>query len=229
MKETVDPTTEDAGMSGTRYKHPAYGQISVNRISGTRALFDSDFKHHGFVRVTIVPADLYRNLSGDMVYGSLQPHIVVDMSEAQWATFVSSFGTTGTPCTIDQIGREPVPDLPVRDSAEHFRPEFNERVDRAVSSLDALIETLSDGTSGLSKKKADALLARAQSARQDVAQNLQFVSDQFGKHMEDRVEKGKAELNAYRMRTIHDAGIAALTAGVEVSMIEDKRERDDAA
>lgn len=83
-------------------EHPAFGMIHASRISGQRNLFMVDYPQGHFVRLTIAPATLIRDLSNDWVHSRAYPLIEVDLSEVQWARMISSMNTTGVPCTLNQ-------------------------------------------------------------------------------------------------------------------------------
>src|SRR3546814_5396409 len=69
------------------------------------------FPHQNFVSIRICRSSLNRDLSNDWHYGKDQM-MEVNMSEAQWATFVSSMNVgSGTPCTLASVDGQPVPGL----------------------------------------------------------------------------------------------------------------------
>lgn len=195
---------------GKQYAHPAFGQISVSRISGRRALYGSDFMHDRFVRVAIGPSVLQRDLSHDWYFRS-QTVIEVDLSEAQWATFVSSFNVgEGVPCTIARDHNGGVPAFPLRDSGQEYKIETDAKLSECIRLVDEAIAAVD--AAGLTKPKRDALLAPLRRAHQHLSCNLPFVAKSFGEHMETRVEKAKVEVEAYISGAINRAGLAALAA-----------------
>lgn len=211
-KHTVAPVAS-VDRDDTVHDHPAFGQISLHRISGTRVLYDSDFKHRDFVRIEVRHSQLRRGLSRDWHFAR-DSVVCVDLSEAQWATFVSSFNIGGgVPCTIDSIGKEEMPDFPMRDAGQEFKGEASKKLKDSVKAIDDAIAAIEANTNGLSKKKVEAMTAGLRSARRDLVSNLPFVADQFGEYMESRVEKAKVEVNAYMTSTIQRAGLETLGAG----------------
>ena len=48
-----------------RYSHPAYGQISAHRVTGGAVLYGSDFRHDGYVEITIKRSEMNRTLARD--------------------------------------------------------------------------------------------------------------------------------------------------------------------
>ena len=109
-----EPSIEKGtGFHDEKITHPAFGQVQVSRISGHTTLYDSEFNHAHYVRVTVHRSELNRSLSRDWHFAKSEI-VEFDLSEAQWATFVSSFGNgSGTPCTLKFIaGQGHMPQIP---------------------------------------------------------------------------------------------------------------------
>lgn len=209
-----EPTTveDHRGMGGTVTTHPAYGQIGVSRVSGRASLYDSDFDHNAFMTITIQRSQLTRSLSNDWHFarGEL---IQVALSEAQWATFVSSPNVgSGVPCTIQHIQGERVPQLPPpAPRTKQFGAEVVKQMQAHLAQID---EALADIDSlGLSKAKAEKVRAGLSGARASLTAGLPFIAEQFSEHMEKTVEKAKAEVHGYMSGAIQRAGLEALTGG----------------
>lgn len=200
------------GMDETRVNHPAFGQISVSRISAGGAgvnLYDSDFGHNSFVRIEIKHSELHRSLSRDWHHA--RGEIVhLDMSESQWATFVSSFNQgSGVPCTLGWIvGEGQIPGIPAFDRTEVFKKEMRETTEEAVKGIKDLIDLV--GESGLSKKKQEEILRSAQKALRTLTSSIPFVQDQFDEHVEMTVERGMQEIHGYMNGVLQRAGLTAL-------------------
>ena len=106
--------TEDSHGSrdATRTTHPAFAQITASRVSGHSILYGSDFDHNHYVTISISRSELCRNLSNDW-YHSREELIEVALSEAQWATFVSSMNQgSGVACTLQHFNGKMIPQLP---------------------------------------------------------------------------------------------------------------------
>jgi hypothetical protein len=203
---------------GEQYNHPAFGQIGASRVTGHSSLYDSDFDHNAFITITIRRSTLNRNLGRDWHFGHGEL-IEVALSEAQWATFVSSPNQgTGVPCTIQHIQGERMPGIPMADRVPQFEKEMKETLSdslRHLNELQAEVEAL-----GLSAKKTDKLLGTLRMARMQIESNAPFVESQFGDHMEKTVEKAKAEVHGYMTNVINRAGLAAISEGKLPLMIE---------
>ena len=198
------------GDRGERYTHPAFGQISVSRISGQTHLYGSDFQHRSYVAIRIKRSTLERSLSQDWHYGG-DELIEVALSEAQWATFVSSFGVgEGTPCTIERLGKQSVPGIPFRTQQDAYKNDMRKRIDRSVLALKKLKIALVEGVKGLTKQKASELTGAVDSALMEIEQNAPFVANSFDEYVEDMVEKAKVEVHGYVNGVIQHAGLQAL-------------------
>jgi len=207
------PVASDNGRDGTRYTHPAFGQIQASRVSGGGvSLYDSDFTHNNFVAIRIHGSVLERNLSQDWHF-QRDEIVEVYLSEAQWATFVSSMNVGGgVPCTITRVQGETIPAIPFRAQHDDFKAELNGTVEGLTARIDATIRQMKEGIgSSLSNKKRDELLAELVRLRQDVSSSLPYVARSFGEHMEQSVEKAKIEVSAYVQGAVTRAGLAALS------------------
>jgi hypothetical protein len=203
-------------LGGTEFTHPAYAQIGASRVTGAAVLYGSDFVHHQYICVRIAKSTLTRSLSNDWLFADSLPYIEVDLSEAQWASFVSSMNVgSGVSCTLRFRDKQEIPGLPDPvQRTETFAAEAKQMMGRALTELKSLEEAIHG--SGLSGKKVEALSRQVQSARSAISGNLGFVADQFGEHMEKVTESAKVEVNAYAINTLMRAGLQALSNGKPV-------------
>jgi hypothetical protein len=220
--EIEEPTVREGSMGDEVTSHPAFAQLSVSRVSGRTNLYGSDFSHNSYVVVRIHPSELHRSLSRDSHFAGVRPIAEVAMSEAQWATFVSSFNMGGVPCTIQQFNGERLPQLPdPKSRADQFGAEMQEDFTEALAALDELRAAVADNTTGLSKKKQDAILGYVHNAKAKLNSSAPFVADQFGKHMQAEKERAKVEIHGYANQLFQRAGVTAL-AGSGPLALEDK-------
>lgn len=205
MRNTQEPV-ESKSQFGTRCEHPAYAMIGAYRVSGDAVLVGTEFVHHNFITVTIKRAELRRDFSRDWFFGR-DELISVNLSEAQWATFVSSLNVgDGVSCTLDHVMGETMAGIPYRVQTTSFKTEVHAVVAEAIRELDELIEA-----GGLTRAKMDKL----KTARMALQSNLPFVQESFDKHVEGVIEHAKIEVNAYMTGAINRAGIAALSNSSE--------------
>lgn len=216
-----EPTVTDDGQDRQEISHPAFAQISAGRVSGGAVLYGSDFQHQHYIRIRISPSTLMRSLSNDWAHASLQRYIEVDLSEAQWAQFVSSMNTGGgTQCTLSDLNGEMVPGIPAPTKRrDQFKSEAVAACREAFAAIDELQAALEDAK--LSQKARDDLNKRAESIRSRLTGSLPFVLDQFAEHMETTVEHAKVEINAFALREVTRLGIEQLAGEASLKLTGD--------
>lgn len=196
--------------------HPAYAMIGASRVSSNpgEALFGSDFLHQHYVVIRVRPAELRRGLSEDYIGGSRLPYVEVAMSEAQWATFVSSMNVgDGVGASLQwehTQGEVPAID-PITDRREQLRHDVDRHLAGAIADIRERVQSSSMGA----KQKFD-LLARID----NLIPNLGFTAQQFDEHAERTIERAKIEVNAYVTAAIHRAGVAALAGENTGTLLE---------
>lgn len=223
-REIVEPMTKDSNspVSETVTAHPAYAQICAYRVSGSANLYDSDFRHQHYMTIKICRSELHRSLNRDWHFGK-EDIIEVALSEAQWATFVSSPGMgDGVPCTMERLHGKMIPGLPAPASrVDQFASEVKQKMERCVGLIDRALNEIA--ATGLSKAKQESLAGAIRAARMELGANLPFVAEQFSEHMENTVEKAKQEVHGYMVNAIQRAGLEALAGGKLPLQIEQAR------
>lgn len=223
IEQPVTESYNGGGSTETKTRHPAFGQISAGRVSGHTPLYASDFTHQHYMTVKISTSSLNRGLNRDWHFGE-QEFIQVAMTEAQWATFVSSPNMgSGVPCTIERREGKMVPGLPSPASrTEQFGSEVRERMAKSIAAAKASMAEIDE--MGLPKGKAEKLKASFRRMVTDLESNLPFVASQFDEHMENTVEHAKQEVHGYMTATLTRAGLAHLTGPENLPLaIEDNR------
>lgn len=201
---------QDGHLSDSIERHPAYAHIGASRVSSSHGtiLYGSDFEHQHFVTITISRSELHRGLSYDREHSG-EELIKVALSEAQWATFVSSLNAGGTGCTLSHIDRVPVPAIVKSlDRRDQIVQEANACLAEVLDDAKKLEEEIE----GRGRKTIMRDLIRGIRAQFTSNSGLSFIARQFGEQIEETVEKGKIEVNAYIESRIHRAGLAALKA-----------------
>lgn len=207
----------DSHLEDTRETHPAYGMIGASRVTGSASLAGSDFKHQHYVCVEIRHGHISRSLSNDRWHGD-KSIVRVAMSEAQWATFVSSMNVGfGVPCTLEwtkEAGRLPAIEH-TTDRAGQFKGEVHQTMQDALAKMQEAYDAAPT-------KKLKDMIGRAMT---EIRSNVSFVQDQFAEHMEHTVEKAKIEVNAYVTSAVQRAGLQAI-AGGEIKLLKSTGDRD---
>lgn len=195
----VEPTiTKGDGLhTETTESHPAFGVIGITRWQGSgMRMFGSDFVHRVGLTLTIKRAERHRSLSNDWYHGR-EEIVQISMSEAQWATLVSSVGQgEGVPCTLEYVDRKRqsiIPE-PIETRVKQFGAEMKRRFDGIRETIGELRDRILAGRGG---KESLKLL---DSIEQAAVSNTTFTAEQFDKHMETTVEKAKAEIHGHALR-----------------------------
>ncbi|MFK4706044.1 hypothetical protein ABIC83_002883 [Roseateles asaccharophilus] len=205
------------GQDRVEQNHPAFALIGAHRVSGSANLFGSDFKHRTFIEISLSEASTERHLSTDWPHAKKEI-VKVMLSEAQWATFVSSMNIgRGTPCTLDILHGAYVPRLPdPEDRQRTFSQEMRQTQVDAIDSLKKLAAALE--TTSLSAAKRKELVGLVDGAIRELGPNTDFVTKQFGEHMEAVTERAKIEVNAYAQQAM--SGLVHLGSEAGLAPIE---------
>lgn len=200
-------------MDSKREKEPFMGMISVHRISGQKYLFDSDVIHNNFVRIELEEADREWHLSQHWIHGHNRV-FTLDMSEIQWAQFVSSFGTSGTPCTIAyREGKRVADPLPPEADAKKFQRQASETCASGIDAAKEAVKKLEDvisGKSPASKTNLREVLGFLEKCVRELSANLAFVETQFTENLESKMGEAKAEFEGYLGHRLRELGIDAV-------------------
>lgn len=194
-RKIVPPTTNQYGAE----EHPAFGQISAARmsISGGAVLFDSDILHQHTVRITVTAADRKRDLNHDWIHGGIKPLIEVELSEAQWASFVSSMNTSGVPCTIRATESDrQVPELPYDPRLAHSMTEVKEGATRTFGPIKAAMEAYDALDPKAPAKARREALGKIRDAVRHAEVNLSFAAKSLTEHAENVVQRARADIEA---------------------------------
>lgn len=199
MKQKPEVTVDDL-MDAEHIKHPSFGQISARRIQGggDNHFYGSEFSHQHWIEVVISSSETIRKVGRD--FHSANAELVrVAMTEAQWATFLSSMNVgDGVPCTLRRMAGKGYPEIERLETKEDFfKRSMAETVEDSVSKINELIDALNSDTVKLSKKTRSELVRLAEHARMEIRDNAPFVATQFGEHIETRVEEAKVSIAAY--------------------------------
>lgn len=215
MHEPQDVTLTEQGEE----VHPAFGSISAGRVMSGEgaALFDSDVRHRQFVRVSIGTMTRKRDLKRDWLF-ERKNTVEVDMSEAQWAAFVSSMNTSAVPCTLRRTENDR--DVPGLHYAPRMQESLNEargaaaeafgKIQEAMAEYDAL-----DVKAGAKERRAALALLRSRIAGAEA--NVEFASKSLEEHAENVVAKSRADIEAMvvgkaRQLGLTDGQAAEMTA-----------------
>lgn len=195
-RDTTEPVENEHGDQ----THPAFGLIAAHRVSSTpgQVLFDSDIRHNRTIRVSVQRATRKRELHSDWVRGEDRDLIVVELSEAQWASFVSSMDTTGVPCTIRATETDwQVPDLPYNPRLAHSMAEVRDAANQAMVKIkEALadVEAAFEAKAGV--KVLREKLRNLHIVVENAPSNMAFAAKSLSEHGENVVQRARADIEA---------------------------------
>lgn len=229
---TIDMREED--LHGRVTKHPAYGQIHVNRVSGQRELFQVDYPQEHWVELTISSASLNRSGGHDRVHADHELTRVA-MSSVQWAQLLTSMNSMGSPCTLSRYtdpftGDFMTPKLPPDHTAgaDTFKDEIKRRAQASVQGVAAARARLAEIMKGPLRKgdlaEVEELLRAAQG---EMEGGVTYTVELAAEKIDDAAAHAKAEINAhvdYSMQRLGERALgeriqAAIDSGADIKAI----------
>lgn len=200
MHEPIPPTTDENGYE----IHPAWAMIGASRVQSSppgAALFDSDIRHQHTVMVRISTASRRRDLNRDWLHAEKE-FVEVQMSEAQWASFVSSMNTgNGVPCTVRR--REDDYDVP----GVLYEPRLQESMNETREAADEAFNAVAEAFAAYEEKKNAANLRTLKYAIQNAPSNIEFAGKSLTEHAENVVQKARADIEAMVLAKADQLGI----------------------
>lgn len=195
------------------FKHPSYGMVGLNRWQGGGGkLFGSSVYTRNGVSLTIKRASRRHHLNQDWYFGQGEL-IRIEMSEAQFAQLITSFGQgDGVPCTLNWIAGEGQisPEENTQSEADlihtRFKAEANIIADRLKSSTQAIKDIANNSKISQKDKKA---IADAVDAFTNQAQShMPFLLSQLTEAAERIITQAKTEVVSFTERTLRAAGLS---------------------
>lgn len=211
-RETPTETVRADGE--VEFAHPAFGQISITRVSGRSYLHGADYEVSDYMSIKIATNTKRRHLSR-FWFSEVDPIVEVALSPAQWATFLTSLNVgNGVPCTITRRGRDMVPGIqPEAPEEEFHRKEVDEAIVEAKTALDDLqgdIDNLK--ISAAARRELSSKIATAKMA---IGSSQSFIRQSFGEYVQKRTERMKADLHAYAEMALMGLGLKAAKNQIE--------------
>lgn len=208
---------EDAGLKRETYKHPAFGMVSFERVTGggDNVLFGSSIKHNDRIRLTIKHGEQDRTLHEDRYYGR-KKIVEVEMSYSQFAECIGAMNVgDGVPCTIQYTEKEGyVPAIEESNSKrEQFRNEFGDTIAKAMEQVQMQINQIQesiDTKKSLGIKDRKEIISQLQQVKYNIGCNLDFCVEQFDEQMDKSTMEAKGEIEAFCQNKINSIAQAAL-------------------
>lgn len=220
-RSVQEPTTrvhdESYRKGAVEEKHPAFGLVKASRVSSTpgAVLFDSEIRHREYVVLSVKRASRTRDLNRDWIHDDGRADLIsIALSEAQWASLVSSFGSSGVPCTIQATETDhQVPGLP-------FAPRLEQSVAEVTDAADKTYARVKEALAAVEEKPTKANIRNLRLAVDHVGANLEFAAESLTQHVENVVQKARFDIEAMVSAHAESLGLTsadmptlALTAG----------------
>lgn len=206
-REIQQPTTDERGDE----VHPAYGLIGAHRVTCNPGaiLFDSEITHNDIVMIRLYHASRRRDLNRNWIHETgRRPMFEVSMSEAQWASFVSSMNVgSGVPCTVESTQEEMViPGIPHKPILGESLAEVRNAANRTF----AEIKQARDAYEAAIARKAPAseiksLRSTLHYAIENATANITYAATSLNEHAENVVQKARADIEAMVIRASEHA------------------------
>lgn len=211
-RQTTDPTTDEYG----REVHPSWGMIGASRVTTGPtgvALFDSDIRHAHTISVRISTASRSRDLHHDHLMSDRE-FVEVEMSEAQWASFVSSINVgNGVPCTIRRREDEHmVPGAP-------FAPRLQESMDEVRDAASESTLKVQAAFAAYAEHKTAANLRTLEYAIKNMPANITFAAKSLSEHAENVVQRGRADIEAMVVSKAQQLGLEPADLGLAAAQL----------
>lgn len=233
MVEKVEPVTSVNNWGETVTSHPAFGMVQVGRIhSNGITLHASDLRHHEVIELRFYEGETEeRDGSVRHRAKTRRPILEVQLSPAQWAAMITSFGLgEGVPCTLltkTDGNRVSLPNIkPTESTRQRFDRQIVDATQRQIAKLmeckDELGALVAKGKVG---KKELAELHHTLSAHlNNLPANLAYSTTLVQEAMDKVVAEGKAELEATALGVATRLGLKEINRLVE---LEDKSDEDN--
>lgn len=211
MSRPTQPTiTDQHGYEA----HPAFGMIGASRVQTSppgAVLFDSDIRHQHTVVVRIQTAARKRSLHRDW-HGAQRRLVEVEMSEAQWASFVSSMNVgDGVPCTVrgreGSGGYSETPGVP-------YEPRLRETMDEVRNAAVEAQQKVLAAYEAYEAHKTKDNLRTLKATIDNLPSNLRFAASSLSEHAENVVQRARADIEAMVLTKAQQLGIEPGDLGV---------------
>lgn len=193
------PTPTDRGFES----HPAWIKVTAFRSQTTgKVLFDSDIIHRTIITVKIETAERKRELNQDYIYGGKQI-VEFEMSEAQWASFLSTMNSSGVPATLTWYGGADNPQIP---SMPH-EPRMVEQMQETKEAGKKATADIRRAMAAYKEKKTVGNLRHLEAMIDNLPANLRFAEDMLAENAENVVTRARADIEAFVLDKARSLGL----------------------
>ena len=190
--------------------HPSYGFIRMNRVNGgTGRLFMSPLRHDHRISIEIGPACYERSLSCDGHRAEGQAVIRIEMSDEQFARFITSQGThSGTPCTITRLNGECIASPEGEIKSERWYAEMRATAEQAAKDIATLRADLAPLLEKMPKGARAEFNQRLGAFEQKICDHLPWIVQAMHEGLDKVKNTALIEFEAYVNRRLAEAQAA---------------------
>lgn len=218
-RDIIEPTVDEHGEE----RHPAYVLLGASRVSSSppgHALFDSDIRHQHYVVVRLKRASRKRDLGHDWTRGC-DLLFEVAMSEAQWASFVSSMNTgDGVPATLEWDATQDDPQVP----RVPYAPRLAESMEEVHAAAENALADIREAFEAYKAHPTKAGLRDLEIRLQNATPNMDFAAKSLSEHAENVVTRARADIEAYVVQKAKHLGIEPGDLGSPLELTAGKEE-----
>lgn len=190
---------------------------SMDGPSPGQRLFDSEIPHQHFIGVTITRCSRRRDLKHDYLHNE-QILLEMDMSQAQWGAFVSSFGQgTGVPATLTFLtGQGHVPQAPAESRLEESHKEVLASGEEALAQISESFEQVMVAFEAGGKRALREALRDLGIRLQNAPKNMEFAARSLTEHAENVVTKARADIEGMALAAVERGQLTEPTSRPEL-------------
>jgi hypothetical protein len=212
-------------------EHPAFGMVSLSRISSTGMLLaGSSVKHGNYIRLEIKEAQRNHAFGGRTWWYGKKSLIQIYISSTQFSEMIMNANVgDGVPCTINRFNGEGRPDIksmetPVTEAIRAMEKRLRDVMGKARAMVQK-VKTVCAETPGIKKADKEELRTLSIHLENEIGSSLPFAAVCFAETMEETVKDAKGAVEAFVTHQLLSAGMTAMLergeSPVQISHIQD--------
>ena len=219
MNDQEPKLTQEDDTLGGRFEHPAFGCVTISRVSGGGPLFMSNVRHQHQIHLTVKRASMRRNHNQDNHYAEGEI-VEVAMSNVQFAELMAGMNTgSGVPCTLTRvIGTGHIPGIKMENTNRRFSKEAKARFTELATQINTMVKSTQEALEAakVPKSRQGAILSPMEKLEQDLRSNIPFMQSQFAETMEGIVAEAKSVVESYALERGIAPGEAPILLNKEI-------------
>lgn len=204
---------------GKETKHPAFGVISVGRVSGHTHLYGSDFTHRNYISLRIATAKTIESYGVKTDIHSDEQIVEICLSEVQFARMITALNMgCGTPCTLEYVQMpeslkeyqgQRIPQVEAEDIRETHKDKIRRQIEKSMQGVEDVEDRITQWRESKHRptlSELDELLSSLQCLH--LASNLAYCQEILEEKMERTIEEGRTEIEAHITNLITQFGLS---------------------